>query len=256
MSGVKRAFIPTAAALTLGAGVGIATGAIPDRGGVIHACYRNVGRSTLRVADTSKGQHCSQRETPLSWDQQGATGPAGPAGPTGQTGPQGPFGPQGPKGDPGPTGPAGPVGPLGPQGPMGDTGQTGPPGAPGNTGPTGPPGPKGETGATGPPSAAGPAGAARDYGAVFGGASPHFLLPFTGWQAITHTSSGTYCLTPDAATVSNGLPPLVVSLGAGDGTAVGYVSFVGYCSSTQYRVETFDSSGNPSEPIDFTAIVP
>ncbi len=253
---VKRTLIPTAAALTLGAGVGIATGAIPDRGGVIHACYRNVGQSTLRVIDTGKGEHCRQHERPLSWNQHDATGPAGPAGPTGQTGPRGPVGPvgpRGPKGEPGVAGLQGLAGPVGPQGPKGDTGQAGPSGPTGNTGPTGLPGPKGDTGATGPP---GPAGTARDDGSVFAGASPHFLLPFTGWQAVSHVSTGGYCLTPDAATVSNGLPPLVVSLGGGGGTAIGYVSFVGLCSSSQYFVETFDTAGNHSDSIEFTAIVP
>src|SRR5215831_11358126 len=90
--------------------------AIPDAGGVIHACYKKSapGPGTVRVIDTTTGQSCDkQSETPLDWNQQGpqgpqgATGPAGPQGPAGTQGPAGPAGPQGEKGDPGPQGPAG-----------------------------------------------------------------------------------------------------------------------------------------------------
>lgn len=67
--------------------LGVAVAAIPDGGGVIHACYAN-GGGAVRVVDTS-GQNAScdpAGETALAWNQTGPTGPAGPAGPAGDPG--------------------------------------------------------------------------------------------------------------------------------------------------------------------------
>ena len=69
--------------------------AIPDGGGVIHACYWNGGGGPLRIIDTAKGQKCTTNETALDWNQQGPKGDPGLPGPKGD------------KGDPGPAGPAG-----------------------------------------------------------------------------------------------------------------------------------------------------
>jgi len=77
---------------------------------------------------------CKPKQTLISWDSGGLTGPqglAGPQGPTGLAGPQGSTGAQGPTGPAGSTGAAGSQGPIGVAGPTGDTGPQGP------TGPTG-----------------------------------------------------------------------------------------------------------------------
>lgn len=71
----------------------VAAAAVPDSGGVIHACYGKY--QVLQVT----GGGCPSGTTPLSWNQ---TGPAGPQGAPGQQGPAGPAGPQGPPG-PAPT---------------------------------------------------------------------------------------------------------------------------------------------------------
>src|SRR5262245_43877852 len=94
----RRALLVTAPALALGlAASAIAWAAIPDGGGVIHACYKksSPNQGTLRVIDTGVGQACSGAETPLTWNQ---TGPQGATGPTGKQGEQGPTGPPGPAG--------------------------------------------------------------------------------------------------------------------------------------------------------------
>jgi hypothetical protein len=99
-----RLLAVTTGVLTVAIGVGVATGAIPDSGGAVHACYQK-NEGSLRVIDTTAGQACRSSEKSLDWNQ---TGPAGPQGPKGDTGLQGP------KGD---TGPQGPQGPQGAQGP-------------------------------------------------------------------------------------------------------------------------------------------
>jgi hypothetical protein len=67
---------------------GIAYAAIPDAGGIIHACYKksSLNQGSLRVIDTEKAQTCSNSETQLNWSQ------TGPQGPQGAQGPQGPSG--------------------------------------------------------------------------------------------------------------------------------------------------------------------
>jgi len=63
--------------------------AIPDAGGVVHACY-DKQTGLLRATDTATNlpKGCTAKEAALTWNQQG---------------PQGIAGPQGPKGDPGST---------------------------------------------------------------------------------------------------------------------------------------------------------
>jgi len=110
---VARVLVPAALAAALTCGVGIATGAIPDAGGVIHSCYRTPN-GRLRVIDTHQAAGCRPNETALNFNQTGPPGPAGAAGPKGETGPTGPAGPAGAKGDTGAAGPKGDTGPAGP----------------------------------------------------------------------------------------------------------------------------------------------
>jgi len=71
----KKWVIPVAGAV-LALAAGIAYAAIPDNGGVIHACYKNVN-GLLRVVDSASPAACRQSETALSWNQQGVPGPPG-----------------------------------------------------------------------------------------------------------------------------------------------------------------------------------
>jgi len=105
------------AVVLLGAAGVVATAAIPDEDGTIHACYDKQG--SVRVID-ARVQSCTKHETALDWDR---TGPAGPAGPAG------------PKGDTGESGQPGADGATGPQGERGPQGESGKPGADGATGP-------------------------------------------------------------------------------------------------------------------------
>jgi uncharacterized repeat protein (TIGR02543 family) len=127
-----RIVVLSAVALGLAAGVGVATGAIPDGGGVIHACY-NPKVGVLRVIDpgTTPPQQCQTwlGEVPLAWNQTGPRGAQGATGPTGKTGPAGPTGSAGSAGPAGPTGNAGSAGPAGPKGDTGPQGPAGPAGA-------------------------------------------------------------------------------------------------------------------------------
>ncbi|GAA1133443.1 hypothetical protein GCM10009630_34520 [Kribbella jejuensis] len=58
--------VAATAAIVLG-GAGLAYAAIPDSGGVIHACYGKTG-GTLRVSDTGT---CRSTEVSLSWNTAG-----------------------------------------------------------------------------------------------------------------------------------------------------------------------------------------
>jgi hypothetical protein len=159
---LTRALVPAALAVAA-VGGGLAYAAIPGGDGTITACYANKDGS-LRVIDTTAGETCDKKETPLAWNTQGAPGPAGPQGAQGPAGPAGPPGPKGDTGEPGAagaagaTGPAGGEGPAGLPGPKGDTGEPGPAGPAGETGPAGAQGPPGPKGDTGDPGATGPAG--------------------------------------------------------------------------------------------------
>ena len=55
---VLRVLLPTTFALAIAVGVGVATGAIPDGGGVIHGCYQTL-QGQLRVIDTAQNQTCT-----------------------------------------------------------------------------------------------------------------------------------------------------------------------------------------------------
>jgi hypothetical protein len=166
MNGRKKLtalIVGVGAALAL---VSVSAAAIPDAGGVIHACYDNQSGS-VRIIDSAGGnpKGCGNKEIALTWNQQGLQGPVGPPGPQGpkgDIGATGATGAQGEKGDTGATGPAGPAGPqgdkgetgaVGPAGPAGPAGAQGEKGATGATGPAGPQGPKGDTGAAGPSDA-------------------------------------------------------------------------------------------------------
>src|SRR4051812_8005360 len=139
----RRIWLVLGAAAAVALGTGVAFAAIPDSGGVIHACY-NKTNGKLRVADATNpklGSCLASRETALDWNKQGEPGAQGPKGDKGDPGAQGPAGVAGAKGD------TGAAGPQGATGPKGDTGAAG---ATGATGATGAQGPKGDTGAQGP----------------------------------------------------------------------------------------------------------
>jgi hypothetical protein len=65
------------AALALGS---FAFAAIPDGGGVIHACY-STSTGAVRVTDTATNlpKGCNSKETALDWNQQGLKGDRGPS---------------------------------------------------------------------------------------------------------------------------------------------------------------------------------
>jgi hypothetical protein len=74
-SQLVAALAGAAVAVTVGS---IASAAVPDAGGVIHACAKANG--DLRVIDTEAGGTCKEGETPLSWSQAGPAGPPGISG--------------------------------------------------------------------------------------------------------------------------------------------------------------------------------
>jgi hypothetical protein len=87
------------AAVLAAIAAGVTYAAVPDSGGVIHACYAD-GKGDLRVLVEKKtGAACGKRETPLSWNQVGPKGDKGEKGDAGPAGPQGPEGPAGPGSD-------------------------------------------------------------------------------------------------------------------------------------------------------------
>ena len=107
------------------AGGGIATAAIPDSDGVIHACYDTTS-GQVRIVDpeTNSPKGCGKNEIALDWNHQGPKGnqgdvrPQGPDGPTGPTGPTGPAGPQGPAARRAQLDPSAPLGPPAVQWPI------------------------------------------------------------------------------------------------------------------------------------------
>ncbi len=160
----KRSALAVVAIVVLGVCGGIVLASVPDKNGVIYACYSSAnnepnGSAYMRVIDPSVGQTCSGLETAMQFYQ---NGPTGPTGVTGSTGASGLIGPTGPAGQTGATGAVGATGSTGASGPTGSTGAMGATGATGTTGPTGITGPTGSTAPTGPPGpngAQGPAGA-------------------------------------------------------------------------------------------------
>jgi hypothetical protein len=127
---ITKRLAVAAVAATAAVVAGTAYAAIPDGGGVFHACYKTNG-GQLRLANSAS--ECNPSETATHWSQ---TGPQGPAGPQGVAGPAGPQGPKGDAGAAGPQGIPGPQGTQGPQGPQGLQGPQGPAGAGAVTGTT------------------------------------------------------------------------------------------------------------------------
>lgn len=122
LRGRPAALVAAGSVLAISIG-GFAVAAIPSADGTIHGCYATSGLGTnelgrLRIIDPSRGGMCTNKETAISWSQQGkpglpgSAGPSGPAGPTGSTGSTGSTGPSGAPGSPGPSGPSGPPGPA------------------------------------------------------------------------------------------------------------------------------------------------
>ncbi len=204
----RRAFRAAAVASVLI--LALATNAfasIPDHSNVFHGCVQSgnmplPNKGSLRLIDTARGEHCNQFESPVSWSENGMTGPTGatgatgPIGATGATGLEGATGPTGPSGLVGETGATGPTGPAGAIGETGATGPTGPAGADGAAGQIGPAGPSGPTGPTGPAGAdgvngaAGPSGPSGPTGATgatgpAGGIQEYAYLYNTGAQLLT-----------------------------------------------------------------------
>jgi hypothetical protein len=96
---MKRMAVAIMCVISAAAVGSLAYGAIPDRNGVIHACYDKQS-GQLRIFDSESGlpKGCGVKEVAINWNR---------------TGPQGPIGPAGPQGLAGPTGPAGSAGPIG-----------------------------------------------------------------------------------------------------------------------------------------------
>jgi hypothetical protein len=72
------------AIVLLAGGVAFAVGTIPGEDGVIHGCYNN-SKGTLRVIDATTDS-CNDRETAISWNQQGVPGADGTDGADGTNG--------------------------------------------------------------------------------------------------------------------------------------------------------------------------
>jgi hypothetical protein len=104
---LRRVFAGTVGVVVAAGVVALVQAAIPDRDGVIKACYVPT-LGVLRVIDSAAS--CQRGETLLSWNVIGPGGPQGPAGPQGMAGA---MGPQGLQGIPGPAGPQGLPGPAG-----------------------------------------------------------------------------------------------------------------------------------------------
>ena len=153
----------------------------------------------------------------------------------------------------------GPVGPAGPLGQTGPVGAQGPSGIDGGTGPAGPPGQTGATGATG------AQGTARAYAAV-NESSDNYVAQrtsgFTNSVIKPASTTGVYCLAVDPAL---GIDPTTVAAVAtpefGNSSQHGGSAEVrgasgGSCTSSQFAVHTFDSTGTASDEVSFHLIVP
>src|SRR6266511_3949045 len=86
---MRRAILLVLSTVIVLSVAGVALGAIPDSGGVIHSCNKTAD-GQLRVVDTEGGEKCRESETALVWNQTGPQGPQGPQGPEGPAGPPGP----------------------------------------------------------------------------------------------------------------------------------------------------------------------
>jgi hypothetical protein len=78
--------------VAVGAGIAIAGSAafaaIPDSGGVVHACYQNVSGANkpVKLLNTSQKGTCPSGWVAVSWNQQGVQGPPGATGSPGVSG--------------------------------------------------------------------------------------------------------------------------------------------------------------------------
>jgi hypothetical protein len=229
----RAVLIGLAAGAAAALGTGIAVGAIPGSGGVIHGCYKQAS-GELRVIDAPAAA-CKNGEAALDWSQTGVPGPAGPVGPQG---PKGDTGSQGPQGPPGATGPAGPQGPQGDTGPAGPAGPQGPKG---DTGPAGPQGPKGDPGAQGPAGADAPrffAHMAADGTLIAHSPNVDLNPNFTGKF---NNSTGQYQVR-FFADVTQCAPVSTLHTDGAAGTIVGFTT-TGFTSSSQVSVHIFDPNG-------------
>jgi Collagen triple helix repeat (20 copies) len=150
----------------------------------------------------------------------------------------------------------GAVGPPGPQGAAGAPGTAGTPGAPGTPGPTGDPVAPGTPGTP---------GTARAYAQVTPGTNPSLVSGRTlNFTAVSHQSTGVYCLTPAAEIdPSSGTAIAAPEWGASLGNdlfafaQMNTVPFV--CPAGDYEVRTFRLPGGtitPSDTVGFVLIVP
>lgn len=99
----------------------------------------------------------------------------------------------------------------------------------------------------------------RDLGTVFPGRRAQFRHEeLIGWQAVTHTGPGAYCLTPDASsTATNSV--IMLSVGSAGSSNWGIAFWDGDCTvkPLAFRVVTLDASGTrPLDDVAFTAMVP
>ncbi len=196
---------------------------------------------------------CKAKQTAVTWESVGTTGPQGPQGPQGLTGPagvQGATGPAGPQGPQGATGSAGPAGATGPAGPQGPQGPTGPAGAQGATGPTGAQGPTGSVGADG---AAGinAVNAVTLTGGTDGALGSYYTAHGLDYQLNPALTADTpLYMPPGGASVTGGSTPPVSAevplLGGSSGAAGGTLG--------HYFVNLSTAPGNGGE-YDFAACV-
>jgi hypothetical protein len=137
--------VTTAAALAAIGSVSFASAALLGSDGKVDSCVNNLNGAVF-VIDREAGQACTNKQTALSWNQQGVPGAQGATGATGAAGPQGDRGLPGPQGERGAPGQQGERGLPGQQGEKGAPGQQGERGLPGAQGPQGQPGPQGAPG--------------------------------------------------------------------------------------------------------------
>ena len=84
--------LPVAATLLLGITIGAGALAVAGSNDTVYYACVNNGSGTIHVVDGSTT--CANNELPISWNQQGPSGPQGPSGlqgPTGQNGADGAF---------------------------------------------------------------------------------------------------------------------------------------------------------------------
>jgi hypothetical protein len=147
----------------------------------------------------------------------------------------------------------------------GATGKQGPAGPVGAPGPAGGSGARGATGPAGATGAAGATGTARAYAEVNdinNDYVPARTSGFTGSVVKPASTTGIYCLTPDSSLeIDPATVAAVASPSFGNSTAHGGSAEVrgapgGSCSTSEFAVHTYDSTGAPSDSVSFHIIVP